>query len=121
MATHSSPDSVDGFTGTQWRHLKRGSTYEVVGVAKLQTALTEGLADEAPMVVYRNETTGKLSVRSLDEFCDGRFEKLGRAAPAYEPEPVAWRWQVYGIWHYAGGYPVSGAEALYLRPGRSEQ
>lgn len=32
------------------------------------------------------------------------------------PEPVAWRWQVYGIWHYAGGFPVSGAEPLYTAP-----
>jgi len=30
--------------------------------------------------------------------------------------PVAWRWQVYGIWHFSGGYPVSGAEPLYAAP-----
>lgn len=66
----------DEMTWTRWRHLKRGTTYEVVGVAKLQTALTEGLADETPMVVYRNEANGKLSVRALDEFHDGRFEWL---------------------------------------------
>jgi hypothetical protein len=60
--------------GTRWRHLKRGTTYEVVGIAKLQTAQTLGVADETPMVVYKNEANGKLSVRALDEFCDGRFE-----------------------------------------------
>lgn len=88
-----SPERAEGFTGTRWRHLKRGTSYEVVGVAKLQTALTEGLADETPMVVYRNEATNKLSVRSLDEFCDGRFEKLGRAAYAQrQPDPAGyWR------------------------------
>jgi hypothetical protein len=68
------PEDASGWTGTRWRHLKRGTTYEVIGVAKLQTALTEGLADETLMVVYRNDATGKLSVRSLYEFCDGRFE-----------------------------------------------
>lgn len=63
-------------TGTRWRHLKRGTTYIVVGMAKLQTALTGGLADETKMVVYKNEMNEKLSVRSLDEFCDGRFDRI---------------------------------------------
>lgn len=62
-------------TGT-WRHLKRGTTYQIIGIAKLQTALTGGLADETEMVVYANEVTGKMSVRSVDEFCDGRFERV---------------------------------------------
>lgn len=69
-------DDTKDFTGTRWRHLKRGTTYEVIGIAKLQTALSGGLADETKMVVYKNEATGWLSVRALDEFCDGRFERL---------------------------------------------
>lgn len=68
----------DALTGTRWRHRKRGTTYVVVGIAKLQTAqpFTRWLADEIEMVVYENEATKKLSVRSCDEFCDGRFERL---------------------------------------------
>src|SRR3954467_828362 len=46
-------------------------------------------------------------------------DRKGRAAMADSSEinpPVAWRWQVYGIWHFSGGYPVSGAEPLYAAP-----
>lgn len=71
------------------RHRKRGSTYEVLGEAELQISGTSyRLGDSEPLhgadvfnegdtlVVYRCEETGKLWLRSPDEFRDGRFEEI---------------------------------------------
>lgn len=55
------------------RHKKRGTQYEVVGVAELQTATD--LVDGSEMMVYRG-TDGRLWVRPVDEFEDGRFEDV---------------------------------------------
>jgi len=56
----------------RYRHVKRGTVYEVVGRAELQVN-SIALADGATMVVYRGDD-GKLWVRSEAEFMDGRFE-----------------------------------------------
>jgi hypothetical protein len=58
-------------TGSRWRHVVRGTTYEVQGVATLQVG---GPLDGAQVVVYRCETTWALYVRPVDEFMDGRLE-----------------------------------------------
>ncbi len=60
--------------GERWRHKKRGTTYEIVGLAKLQ--YSGRLDDMTPMIVYRSESDGSLWVRSEKEFGDGRFERL---------------------------------------------
>jgi hypothetical protein len=60
-----------------WRHKKRGTQYELVGLAMLQTSNTGGLNDNHPMVVYRDQA-GTLWVRPEDEFFDGRFEEISQ-------------------------------------------
>jgi len=63
-----------GWTGETYRHKKRGSTYTVLSHAVLQ--VTRHLRDNEPMVVYRGKEDRRLWVRSVDEFHDGRFEKI---------------------------------------------
>lgn len=53
------------------RHRARGSEYEVVGQAYLQTS--KPLADMEPMVVY-TDILGRMWVRPESEFTDGRFD-----------------------------------------------
>lgn len=69
-------DLSTAHAGSRWRHVKRGTCYEVIGPATLQTATY--LADEAALVVYRGED-GKLWAREPSEFLDGRFESVATA------------------------------------------
>jgi hypothetical protein len=66
------------------RHRKRGTTYDVLGVAEAQVskfgrsdfpATGRLIGDGDRIVVYRGED-GKLWCRFEDEFNDGRFEVL---------------------------------------------
>lgn len=61
------------------RHVKRGSTYRVVGAGKVQTGTP--LHDYDEVVIYQGEEDGLMWVRPTAEFGDGRFEPL-------EPAPV---------------------------------
>lgn len=56
------------------RHKLRGSSYQLIGAATIQTA--GKLADMDAVVIYRNED-GTLWARSPSEFFDGRFEEVG--------------------------------------------
>lgn len=56
----------------RYRHVKRGTIYQVVGEASLQIA-TYDLVDGSNLVIYRGED-GKLWAREHGEFHDGRFE-----------------------------------------------
>jgi hypothetical protein len=56
-----------------WRHKKRGTTYEEIGRGELQMA--SDVVDGSEMVIYRGED-GRLWVREVSEFEDGRFEKV---------------------------------------------
>lgn len=59
-----------------YRHKKRGTTYELVGIARAQCANDfRPLCDDDRVAVYRG-TNGKLWVRFEDEFHDGRFENI---------------------------------------------
>ena len=58
------------------RHLKRGTTYRVLGEARAQCS-TRPIVDGEMLVLYRGED-GVASVRVRDEFEDGRFEEIGR-------------------------------------------
>ena len=55
------------------RHVKRGTDYEVIGRAIIQT--TEPLNDDEYVILYRDEA-GALWARDADEFNDGRFTPL---------------------------------------------
>lgn len=64
----------------RFMHLKRGTTYEVIGQARLNTtalvvAEWRGPVDGDMLTLYRGED-GVYSVRHPDEFNDGRFVKL---------------------------------------------
>ena len=61
-------------TPARVRHKKRGTEYEVLGEADLQTE--KPLSDYAVVVVYRDVSSGRIWARPRDEFNDGRFEVL---------------------------------------------
>lgn len=74
----------------QVRHLKRQSTYDVLGEGTVQISVGQAcaafdgsevehgrlLAEGDKMTVYRAHEDGELYLRFPDEFNDGRFEKL---------------------------------------------
>ena len=62
-----------------YRHVKRGTVYEVLGEAELQTN-ADNLVDGSQMMVYRGED-GKLWCRHYDEFHDGRFAAMKDTQP----------------------------------------
>jgi hypothetical protein len=54
------------------RHIKRGSVYDVIGVANLQVSGDTPLADYDEVVVYRSEEDGRLWVRRVSEISNDR-------------------------------------------------
>ncbi len=75
-AAPTPPDAGSGSDGAgeRYRHVKRGTVYEVIGTGELQTA-SGALVDGSAMVIYRGED-GRLWAREEGEFHDGRFEAL---------------------------------------------
>jgi hypothetical protein len=74
------------------RHIKRGSTYRVVGRARMQVSIPTLIVDDAPVVVYRGEADGQLWARLPDEFDDpARFERLDPAFDLPRVKPLQWR------------------------------
>ncbi len=63
----------NGNAGETYRHVKRGTVYEVIGRASLQNANCAQLSEAACMVIYRGDD-GNLWAREESEFMDGRFE-----------------------------------------------
>lgn len=57
-----------------WRHRKRGTVYESVGIAVLQVS-TSPVGNGSRLVVYRG-SDGALWAREEGEFADGRFERV---------------------------------------------
>ena len=58
----------------QWfKHVKRGTSYEVVALGSIQTS--QPIGDDCYVVIYRGEN-GHHWVRPYVEFDDGRFEPI---------------------------------------------
>lgn len=55
--------------GTHWRHKKTGHIYKVIGVCRLEHS-------NAPAYLYRRPEDGITWARDMDEFLDGRFERI---------------------------------------------
>lgn len=66
------PASVEPVAGGTYRHVKRGTAYNVIGHAELQ-ASTFNVHEGDKLVIYRGGD-GKMWARLYDEFHDGRFE-----------------------------------------------
>jgi len=69
-----------GTAPERYRHKKRGTTYTLIGVARVQSDVP--LTDMDQVTVYRCEETGFLWSRRRAEFEDGRFERI---PPAQTP------------------------------------
>jgi hypothetical protein len=75
------------FLRPRWRHKVRGSVYEEIGLASLQTA--RPVRDKTVLVVYQG-SDGTLWARPKTEFQDGRFERLPSNA-ALLRKPGEWQ------------------------------
>ncbi len=62
--------------------MKRGTTYALIGHAPLQCQTPFTAAEGAIFAVYQCEEDGKVWVRPINEFEDGRFEPLPEPPPA---------------------------------------
>ncbi len=77
--------AVPGWRPTH-RHVKRGSTYQVIGLGEVQCPDDFPLTDYEVVVIYQG-SDGCHWVRRKSEFNDGRFEALA-AAPT-SPTPAS--------------------------------
>jgi len=59
--------------GEVWRHVKRGTEYRILYLAVLHAQDND--LDEELCVVYQGSDEA-VWVRTVTEFCDGRFEKV---------------------------------------------
>jgi hypothetical protein len=71
---HAALVAADGVPAQRYRHKKRGTTYTLIGVARIQSDVP--LTDMDQVTVYRCEESGYLWSRRRAEFEDGRFERL---------------------------------------------
>jgi len=66
--------SVEKVEPRRFRHIKRGSTYQLIGVADLQSSFD--IHEGCLLAIYRCEADGRLWARPAVEFNDGRFEEI---------------------------------------------
>ena len=55
--------------GTAWRHLKTDRVYTIVGVCRIE-------GNNEPAFLYELEPGEIVWARPMDEFLDGRFERV---------------------------------------------
>ena len=68
--------------GHDWRHLKSGGTYSVIGTCQLE-------ATNEPAFLYRSHHDGTVWARSKSEFLDGRFAHIRRSVPVSQAARIA--------------------------------
>lgn len=68
MSDEIGPVATEIDTGTRWRH-RKGGEYTVIGVGRIE-------ADLSPVIVYRDDKLGRVWVRPVGEFEDGRFTQI---------------------------------------------
>ena len=61
--------------GQRYRHVKRGTVYEVLGLCAIQDA-TSDYDGEKAVLYFDARHQHKLWCRPLKEFLDGRFERV---------------------------------------------
>lgn len=80
-AALSTPSPPPGWRGKRWRHVARGTEYEVIEAGvELQDARGAGVEEGALLTIYRGDD-GNLWARRASEFGDGRFVPVAPAAP----------------------------------------
>lgn len=68
--SHEAIALADWIAGSIWRHVKTGKVYSVVGTCRLE-------ATNSPAVLYASpDDGGVVWARDMDEFLDGRFERV---------------------------------------------
>lgn len=65
---------IDTSAGARVRHLKRNTTYRVIGTARMQAAAP--VAEDVDVIIYRSESDGRMWARPAGEFTDGRFKAI---------------------------------------------
>jgi hypothetical protein len=75
MAKHKLEQDGLPKEGEIYRHVQRGNSYTVMGRARLQTSTI--LKDDDTLVIYQGQN-GELWARPIEEFCDGRFQRMPR-------------------------------------------
>lgn len=74
--------------GPRYRHLRRGTTYEVLtDHAHLNASDPRLLADGELMMIYVDVDSGRVCLRHPDEFLDGRFERLDSGIEPWRMPP----------------------------------
>ena len=60
--------------GDVWKHKKRNVECKIIAIGALQVEDGRSISDMEPLIIYEHE--GNYWVRPVDEFHDGRFEKV---------------------------------------------
>lgn len=89
-----------------WRHVKRGTIYEVLGLGQVQTE--DWGQDNAAVMIYRSED-GLLWVRPHNEFMDGRFERLDELRPAERDPSVRLHVLKKLLFEYSGNQTLAAS------------